>query len=179
MTIANAREAISYVWLLFVVVWFSAALTTKPRDKSAGMGLGRLPLAIIVVAAIFLFRRRIGASWLSLRLLPNSLWLVFPGAALTIAGMALAFWARFHLGRNWGPPATMRVGHELVTSGPYAFLRHPIYVGASVALFGTFLALGNALMILIMPVVILRFWLAARAENRLLARQFGDRAEQR
>jgi protein-S-isoprenylcysteine O-methyltransferase Ste14 len=73
----------------------------------------------------------------------------------------------------------MRVGHELVTSGPYTYMRHPIYVGASVALFGTLLALGNALIVLIVPIVVLRFWWAARAENRLLAAQFGDRAEQR
>ncbi len=178
MPTAYAHEAISYVWVLFVVIWFSAAVTTKPRDKSAGAGL-RLPLAIILVAAVLLFHRPIHASWLSLQLLPNSPWLIFPGAALTIAGMALAFWARFHLGRNWGPPATMRVGHELVTSGPYAFIRHPIYVGASVALFGTFLALGNALMALLMPIVVLRFWWAARKENQLLARQFGERADQR
>lgn len=178
MPIDYARQTISYVWVLFVVVWFSAGLTTKPREKSAGTGL-RLPLGLIVVAAVLLFNRRINDSWLSLRLLPNSPWLVFPGLILTLAGMALAFWARFHLGRNWGPPATMRVGHELVTSGPYAYMRHPIYLGAGIALFGTLLALGNALMALLVPIVMLRFWWAARKENQLLVRQFGEQAERR
>jgi len=176
--IVYARQAVEYVWILFLVVWFSAALTTKRRQKSAGSGL-RLPLGLILLAAIVLFDRRIAGTWLALPLLPNSLWLVLPGTLFVCAGIALAFWARFHLGRNWGPPATMRVGHELVTSGAYAYLRHPIYVGMGVAVVGAALVYGNALVVLVAGLVILRFWWAARVENQLLIRQFGEQAERR
>lgn len=175
---AEARHLIIDVWLVFMVVWFTAALTTKPREKSV-KGRWRLPFGLIILAAIFLFNGRINHSWLALPLLPNASWLVLPGLVLTLAGMALAFWARIYLGRNWGPPATMRVGHELVTSGPYAYIRHPIYWGMGVALLGTALAIGNVLVLLIAVVAILRFWWAARAENALLVRQFGEQAERR
>ena len=175
---AEARHLIIDVWLVFMVVWFTAALTTKPREKSV-KGRWRLPFGLIILAAIFLFNGRINHSWLALPLLPNASWLVLPGLVLTLAGMALAFWARIYLGRNWGPPATMRVGHELVTSGPYAYIRHPIYWGMGVALLGTALAIGNVLVLLIAVVAILRFWWAARAENALLVRQFGEPAERR
>src|SRR5579875_1616693 len=142
MLVAYARNAIVGVWIVFLVVWLAAALTTKRRDKRAGSSL-RLPLGLVVLALILAFNGRLAQTWLARQLLPNSSALALAGAALTLAGMALAFWARFHLGRNWGPAATMRVDHELVTSGPYAFLRHPIYVGMGVALAGTALAIGT------------------------------------
>lgn len=175
---ANARQVIVDAWFIYTVVWFAAALTTRPREKSI-KGRLRLPWGLIALAAIFLFDRQIDHSWLALPLLPSASWLVLPGTVLMFAGMALALWARVHLGRNWGPPATMRIGHELVTSGPYTYIRHPIYWGIGVALLGTALAIGNVLVSLVAFVVMLRFWWAARAENALLVRQFGAQAERR
>jgi hypothetical protein len=52
----------------------------------------------------------------------------------------IAVWARVYLGRNWGQPQTLQNDHELVTSGPYHLVRHPIYTGIVLALFGTALA---------------------------------------
>jgi len=178
MLVAYARNAIVGVWIVFLVVWLAAALTTKRRDKRAGSSL-RLPLGLVVLALILAFNGRLAQTWLARQLLPNSSALALAGAALTLAGMALAFWARFHLGRNWGPAATMRVDHELVTSGPYAFLRHPIYVGMGVALAGTALAIGNILAVLVTALLIVRFVWAARRENALLLRQFGEQAQRR
>lgn len=161
-----------------MVVWLAAALTTKPREKST-RGALRLPLGLLLLAALLLFNRRAGHIWVTTPVLSNFPWLVLSGVVLTLAGIVLAFWARFHLGRNWGPPGTMRVGHELVTSGPYAYIRHPIYVGMGVAVVGTALAIGNVLVVLIAAVVLLRFWWAARVENNLLARRFGEQAAHR
>jgi protein-S-isoprenylcysteine O-methyltransferase Ste14 len=58
------------------------------------------------------------------------------GAVLFACGIALAVWARLHLGRNWGMPMTQRAEPELVTSGPYRFVRHPIYSGLLTAMLG-------------------------------------------
>ncbi len=178
MLVLYAHRAIFDLWIVFMVVWLAAALTSKPRDKNARSFL-RLPLGLILLVTIILFSRRIESTWLARPLLPDAPWLVLTGAALTFAGMALAFWARFHLGRNWGPPATMRVGHELVTSGPYAYVRHPIYVGMSVALVGTALAIGDILVVVVALPVIFRFLWAAQRENALLVRQFGQEAKRR
>jgi protein-S-isoprenylcysteine O-methyltransferase Ste14 len=178
MLIAYARRSVVDVWILFVIVWYVAALTNKPREKAAGRAL-RFPFGLIIIAAVLLFGPQVGRTWLAAPVLPSSAWIVLPGVVLTLAGIALALWARYHLGRNWGQPGTMRVGHELVISGPYAYIRHPIYVGVGVALVGTTLALGNFLMALISVVVILRFWWAARVENKLLVHEFGEQAERR
>lgn len=178
MLVPYARRAIFDAWIVFLMVWSAAALTSKPRDKNTGSSV-RLPLGLIILAVILVSNGRIENTWLARPLLPNPPWLILTGAALTFSGMALAFWARFHLARNWGPPATMRVGHELVTSGPYAYIRHPIYVGMSVALAGTAMAIGNVLAVVVAVLVIVRFLWAARRENALLVRQFGEQAERR
>jgi protein-S-isoprenylcysteine O-methyltransferase Ste14 len=77
----------------------------------------------------------------------HSLILAVIGAVLFACGIALAVWARLHLGRNWGMPMTQRAEPELVTSGPYRFVRHPIYTGLQAAMLGT--ALVNNLLGLI------------------------------
>ena len=59
------------------------------------------------------------------------------------SGIGLAIWARIHLGRNWGMPTSQKADPELVTTGPYRFVRHPIYTGLLVALLGTALAVGE------------------------------------
>jgi protein-S-isoprenylcysteine O-methyltransferase Ste14 len=58
-------------------------------------------------------------------------------AVMTAIGIGLAIWARVFLGRNWSPRPAVKEHHELVTTGPHAFVRHPIYTGILVAAFGT------------------------------------------
>jgi protein-S-isoprenylcysteine O-methyltransferase Ste14 len=65
------------------------------------------------------------------------------GLALVIAGLLFAIWARVHLGGNWSGTVTIKQGHELIRSGPYAYVRHPIYTGLLAALLGTTAASGT------------------------------------
>ena len=65
------------------------------------------------------------------------------GLALLCAGLAFAVWARVELGRNWSGSVTVKEGHELIRSGPYAYVRHPIYTGLIAALIGTAVIIGT------------------------------------
>lgn len=64
------------------------------------------------------------------------------GLALFAGGLLFAVWARVNIGRNWGTPMTQRDDPELVTSGPYRLVRHPIYSGILAAGAGTAVALS-------------------------------------
>ncbi|EQD68326.1 Isoprenylcysteine carboxyl methyltransferase [mine drainage metagenome] len=91
--------------------------------------------------------------------------------AVCVAGFAFAIWARAYLGGNWGIPMSMRQGHELVTCGPYARVRHPIYSGLVLAGLGTVLALG----VMWLPALVLVglfFVMSAHTEERMLAEHF-------
>ena len=81
----------------------------------------------MIVAFILLLERRAHFGSLERRFLPNSQTGIWIGISATACGMALAIWARSHLGANWSATITIRTSHSLVSTGPYARLRHPIF----------------------------------------------------
>ena len=60
-----------------------------------------------------------------------------------VVGLLFAVWAREHLGSNWSRSVTIKQGHELITTGPYAVVRHPIYTGILAGFLGTAIALSQ------------------------------------
>ena len=93
------------------------------------------------------------------------------GTALCTLGIALAIWARRHLGRNWGMPMSRKEEPELVTTGPYAVLRHPIYTGILVALLGSMIGESP---FWLLPLLLFGayFFYSARREEGIMLQQF-------
>jgi protein-S-isoprenylcysteine O-methyltransferase Ste14 len=88
--------------------------------------------------------------------------------------MTFSIWARISLGRNWSGRVVVKEGHRLVSTGPYAFVRHPIYTGLLVALAGSALYDGSWRALLGLTCFAIGFWLKARSEEELLERELGD-----
>jgi protein-S-isoprenylcysteine O-methyltransferase Ste14 len=95
------------------------------------------------------------------------------GLLLFAVGLCFAVWARIHIGRNWGAPMTQKDEPELVTSGPYHLVRHPIYSGILVAGFGTATALSWVWLIAVL-LAGLYFVYSATVEERFMTEQFPD-----
>ncbi len=91
-----------------------------------------------------------------------------------MAGVLIAIWARFSLGRNWSGVVTLKEGHELVTSGPYAAIRHPIYTALILLFLGTTLLVGTPSASLGLACVIWSCWVKLRQEETLMLLQFPD-----
>ncbi len=172
------RRLIGELWLGFFVLWWTWALFNKKAKRHASWRGRAWGMRLALIAAIVLtlqFERLSGlAGWLAahggLVARPTRFW-QWAGLALCAAGFVFALWARLYLGANWGIPMSLRQGHELVTSGPYAHVRHPIYSGLMLAGLGTVLALGVAWL----PAVVLAglfFVFSARTEERMLCEQF-------
>jgi protein-S-isoprenylcysteine O-methyltransferase Ste14 len=135
---------------------------------------------LVVIVAVLLFtwfRRHAGGSSAASLRQPLSLhpgvalqWL---GVGLVLLGFGFALWARMHLGRNWGIPMSLRQGHELVTSGPYAYVRHPIYSGLMLAMIGSVLAVGLVWLALLV-ISFVYFLVSARTEEKMMVAQFPD-----
>jgi len=78
------------------------------------------------------------------------------------------------LGRNWSASVVLKHGQELISTGPYALVRHPIYTGLLVALTGTALYNGRWRALLGLACFAISFWLKARSEEDLLEGEFGE-----
>jgi protein-S-isoprenylcysteine O-methyltransferase Ste14 len=173
----NGKQICSDLWLAFFVLWMLAALQTKRAARSADLGR-RLAYGIPVVLGFSLmFSDRRQIPWLNMRILPRTQELAIAAIALTLAGMAFAVWARVHLGRNWSSAPTIKEQHQLIRSGPYRLVRHPIYTGLLIALAGTFLANGRVRGALSLVVVWLAFDIKRRIEEDFMVQTFGPQYE--
>ena len=157
------QTAIAVAWLVFWVYWLVAAFSAK---KGTG-GRRQLPLrAVSALAIVLLFRVFRGGS-----LEARSVVLGVAGVAVFTTGIALAIWARIYLGRNWGMPTTQKEDPELVTTGPYRFVRHPIYTGILLGVLGTALA-TNLIGVIIVGVLGAYFYYSASVEENNLTATF-------
>jgi protein-S-isoprenylcysteine O-methyltransferase Ste14 len=89
-------------------------------------------------------------------------------------GIAFAIWARFYIGQNWSGAVTVKVGHELIRGGPYRWVRHPIYSGILLALFGTAVARRQLIGFIAVAFFLIGFLIKSRIEEQLMRKTFGD-----
>ena len=157
------RSAIGITWLVFWIYWLVSAFSAN-RSRP---GSRRYPLTGLTALAVFLLVRVFQNGGLAV----DSPVLGAIGAVVLASGLVLAVWARLHLGRNWGMPMSQRVEPELVTSGPYRFVRHPIYSGLLLGLIGTALA-TNLLGLGLAVILGAYFYYSASVEERNLTETF-------
>jgi protein-S-isoprenylcysteine O-methyltransferase Ste14 len=171
------RDLLIGMWLVFLTYWLVAAVGVK-RTVPTGSRLQGTGVRLLALVGVVLLLR------LGLRLLPRAADAAASGRSspfgpvgggggvvVCALGLGIAVWARVCLGRNWGLPRTRKEGQTLVTSGPYARVRHPIYSGMLLMGLGTVLVGG---LVWLVPVVLFGayFVYSAKVEERLMARQF-------
>jgi len=167
-----ALSAIAYTWEALGLVWLVGLAFTKRTVKRQPYGTRLFHLALAAVGFTLLGSNWFDHSWLSTPLFPHDAAFGIIGLALTIAGCAFAGWARFILGRNWSGIATVKEGHELIVTGPYALTRHPIYTGLLTAAFGAAFAVMEVRCILGMVVILLALAMKMSQEEKLMMQTF-------
>jgi protein-S-isoprenylcysteine O-methyltransferase Ste14 len=170
--IFSTTTAINTLWLIFLAYWLISALNRK-KTKSRESITQRLSYVFPLVLTWILLVREIRMPWLQARFVPDMATTEWIGVIITAAGVAIACWARYHLGTNWSGVVTLKEGHELIRTGPYRNIRHPIYTGILLALLGTAIALGEVRGLFAVAIAWASFYIKARREESLLAKEFG------
>ncbi len=154
-------------WATFWVYWIAVALFVRRGRVLRARGAPiRVALSVLVIVLI-----RAGA--LRDHGPPPGVLRVSVGLVLFAAGLAGAIWARIYIGRNWGTPMSRKLEPELVDSGPYRYVRHPIYTGILLAGVGTAVALNWAWLVIV-ALTGAYFVYSAIVEERNLTEQLPD-----
>jgi protein-S-isoprenylcysteine O-methyltransferase Ste14 len=169
-------------WIVFGTYWFISAIDTKSNknSRSSIFLIVRLGIALVILLLVrsghikSVFWSRVFAIH---SLTTNNVILETIGTIILVCGLVFAVWARVHLGRNWGTPMSHKKDPELITSGPYHYVRHPIYAGIIFAFIGTAIAVGPVWIVLFV-ISGGYFVYSAFKEEKYLKKQFGESYEE-
>jgi protein-S-isoprenylcysteine O-methyltransferase Ste14 len=173
------RVIIAALWISWAAYWIAAARDTKRTSWQESLGERSLYTIRLILCAILLAAPRTLPSMLTARLVPPGRLLPSFGAFLVAAGLGLAVWARYHLGREWSGTVTLKQEHVLIRTGPYHAIRHPIYTGLLLGLVGTAAAIGEWRGVLAVASALIGFLRKVHVEEALMGRTFPEYAEYR
>jgi len=164
---------LTLLWLIFIIYWLVSAVKSKKniRNKAWSRNIGfRIGFIIVFIIAL-----KIPAfqNFLVQTRSPFADIIQLVAVIVAALGVGVAIWARVHLGRNWGMPMSLKENPELVTSGPYAYIRNPIYTGVLLAVLGSVFVEG---IFWLVPLVFaaIYFVYSAKVEEGIMLKEFPD-----
>ncbi|HKS75409.1 MAG TPA: isoprenylcysteine carboxylmethyltransferase family protein [Terriglobales bacterium] len=164
-------------WIAFLLYWIVSALKTKRTVHREPLGWRFGIMLVEAFGFALFFGKARNLPVLRRPVLRPSEGLAIAGIVLTWTGIAVAIWARRHLGEYWSGRITLKEDHKLIRTGPYAYFRHPIYSGIDLAAIGSGLAINQWRCVVGLAIIIFGFCVKAWREERLLRSQFGEEFE--
>ena len=171
----DIRGWIYISWIVFFLCWWAWGLTAKRAKRRQSIN-SYVSQSVLLIPGFWLLLWRVSpVEFPGWRILPASVATPYIAMAFTLAGFSLAIWARRHLGGNWSATVTVKRDHELVRSGPYAVVRHPIYSGLSLSALGlALLNNGDVRSIVAICLVLLGWRRKFQLEEKFMQEEFGD-----
>jgi protein-S-isoprenylcysteine O-methyltransferase Ste14 len=158
------------LWVAFQWYWNAAAGNRSASRSSESAGSRALHQNLLTLSLVLLFLRVPG---LKTRWVSDATWVIATGLAIHVASFALAVWSRRHLGRNWSGEIAAKVDHQLVRSGPYRWVRHPIYTAMLGMAVGTALVSGETHALLALAIMAVAYARKIRLEEAQMLEVFG------
>lgn len=172
-------------WSLWVVWYAYWIISARRRIRSAGevqvkreSAAGRAGYLLLMIVGLVLLFWRMRLPYFGTRLWPSSGIWASVGLTVEVMGMALAFWARYTLGANWTGRITTAGSQQLVVTGPYKLVRHPIYTGGQLAILGTAIVAGVSSALLGFGLTLIGIWIKLQREEAALREHFGPAYEE-
>jgi protein-S-isoprenylcysteine O-methyltransferase Ste14 len=169
----SPTTAAAWLWIIWFAGWVVSGQMTA-KTVAAPSRASQLQYSLFTWAgALLLFFHPRSLSALLRPLLSTNSGLNWFGVVLVAVGLGFAGWARFHLGRLWSGRVTLKEDHTIVRTGPYGFVRHPIYTGLVAAVIGTLLTQITVAAIAGVLLLITGLTIKIRQEEKLLTDHFG------
>ena len=173
--IIRPSETVELIWIGWLISWVAASFWSSPMQKRVAKLETCTYRAAIIAGGILLM------PWTAWMLAEKRIWDVdyngaYALAGVMLAGLLLTWWARLHLGRLWSSAISRKQDHSIVDTGPYAFVRHPVYTGLIAALLATAAAEATVTALLGAALIVFGLWLKARSEECFLTAELGPEA---
>jgi len=162
------------IWLVWLMYWAAAAIGAKPEMRRERPASQLSHGILLVLGAVTLAVPRLLGPTMQQRFVPATPAWFWLGLALVACGLVLTMLARMWLGGNWSAVVTLKENHELVGTGPYAVMRHPIYTGLLLALLGTAIAIGDWRALAGVALIAAGLVRKLTIEERFMREQFGE-----
>jgi protein-S-isoprenylcysteine O-methyltransferase Ste14 len=162
------------LWVILYSYWGIAGLKRKRTARTEAHVSRLIHLMPIISGFILTLTNWLRIGPLAVRFLPDSQLVFIIGILIEASGIGFAIWARYHLGQYWSGTITIKQEHKLIRTGPYRFVRHPIYTGITVGMIGTAIAVGEWRGVLAVALVIIAYLRKISLEERFLNEQFGS-----
>jgi protein-S-isoprenylcysteine O-methyltransferase Ste14 len=162
------------MWGAWAAYWLASSLSASAPKRVQDPGARLFYRAEMALAAALLWFPNWGFGFLCVPLVPWSESLFVVGAVMVAAGLSFAAWARVHLGKYWSGHVTLKPGHRLIRSGPYAIVRHPIYTGLLLAFIGTAVVIDEVRGVVAVILILEAHIRKLRLEERWLTGEFGS-----
>jgi protein-S-isoprenylcysteine O-methyltransferase Ste14 len=163
--------AIIICWIIFWVYWLIAAFSSKQNISTNYRRFFRIRIGFILLVLILVRLLNKQNYTFENRLLTSNQVVLATGLVIFLLGLLLAVWARLYLGKNWGAPMSQKKDPELVTSGPYRYVRHPIYSGLMLAFLGATLT-ASLFWLVVFVISGVYFIYSALVEEKHMIKQF-------
>jgi protein-S-isoprenylcysteine O-methyltransferase Ste14 len=165
------------MWIAWCLYWIVSARGTKRTVRRESWGSRISHVLPLVVGISLVALPYVPSPLFATRILPRTPATYWIGATLTFLGLAFTVWARRHIGSNWSGTVTVKENHALVCTGPYAWVRHPIYTGLLLAILGSAVARGELRGVWALVLCTIAFVSKLRIEERWMRQVFGAEYE--
>jgi len=162
------------IQIAFWTYWLITAIINRSTYKRKQSNRALLPYLLVLVLTWVLISDQVSPGLLQGRIIPDGIGPGLLGIIITISGLGFAVWARMHLGKNWSGRPGIKVDHKLIRTGPYRFVRNPIYTGILFGYAGTAIVIGEIWAFLLLLFVLAVFLMKIRVEESFLLEEFGE-----
>jgi protein-S-isoprenylcysteine O-methyltransferase Ste14 len=169
----SSGSLFSLAWIAWLLYWVVSAVRVKATERRESLFSRATYVVPSVIGALMLVHSK-WTGWLALQAIPPGPASYWIGVVLLFAGLGFACWARVIIGTNWSGNVTLKSGHELIRTGPYAHVRHPIYTGLITALLGTAIAEGAVRSLVGAGLISAAFIYKLGVEERMLSERFKE-----
>ena len=165
------QRLLPLTWLCFFIYW---GISARAVNKTEERGPDYSPHLLLTVLSFVLVFPSIPLGPLDRAMWPSNPYTPWIGLALTLLCQAFAVWARIHLGKYWSAEITLKEGHQVIQTGPYAMVRHPIYTGLVLGMLATAVGVGEWRSLIAFIVMSLAYTRKIRNEEAFLVSRLGE-----